>query len=239
MMFGDEIEAAIIAHARAAYPEEACGLVTDEGFVAVQNVAADPLRQFEMPPDALLNRNVRAVVHTHPDGVPWPSAHDMKQQIATGLTWGVVVVTADQCYRPLWWGPDVPIPPLLGRDFRPGPSGSDGRGDCYALIRDWYQVVRGVTLPEYPRDDEWWEAGGNLYAENFTHAGFVRIDLDEVQYGDVVLAAINARVTNHGGIVLRDGLVLHHLRHRLSREEPLGRWERFITHALRYVGDAH
>jgi cell wall-associated NlpC family hydrolase len=126
---------------------------------------------------------------------------------------------------------------LLGRDFRPGPSGSDGRGDCYALIRDWYAEHRGIELPEFPRDDEWWEHGEDLYRENFAAAGFVQIAPEAMQPGDVVLAQVMASTTNHGGIVLPNGLVLHHLRNRLSRAEPLGPWMRFVTHVLRYAAD--
>lgn len=233
-MFGPEVEAAIAAHARTEYPREACGLVIDGAYVPMENRARDPQAQFLIPVDETLRPGVQAVVHSHPDGDPWPSAEDMAGQVATALPWGVVVVGAAGVGRVLWWGEGVPRPPLLGRDFRHGPSGSDGRGDCYALIRDWFLDVRGIDLPEFPRAPEWWLAGGDLYRHGFARAGFREIDLSELAPGDVVLAKVMSPVPNHGGVVLADGLVLHHLTGRLSRREPLGPWRRFLTHALRW-----
>ena len=37
-------------------------------------------------------------------------------------------------------------PPLIGREFRHGASGSDDKGDCYALIKDWYFLEKGVKI---------------------------------------------------------------------------------------------
>lgn len=234
-MFGAAIDAAIAAHAREAYPHECCGLVVSDRYVRMRNIAADPRREFAMEPAALLPAEVRAVVHSHPDGPAWPSAHDMRQQIASGLPWGLVTVSGGRVSPVLWWGPGVPIPPLLGRIYRPGPSGSDGRGDCYAIIRDWYAVARGIVLPDYPRDPEWERSGGNMYLDNFADAGFREVPAGEAREGDVVLARLAAPVPNHGGVVLPDGRVLHHLREKLSTDvDRLGRWSRFVTHTLRY-----
>jgi len=235
-MFGASVEQAIAEHARAEYPKEACGLVVDGVYVPLPNVAFDPRDAFAMRAEELLRPGVQAVVHSHPDGVPWPSADDMAGQIASNLPWGVLVVGPGTSGPILWWGPGVPRPPLIGRDFRHGPSGSDGRGDCYALIRDWFAEERGIELMEFPRSEEWWLHGGNLYLENFGEAGFREIGLNEIQPGDVVLARVMSKVPNHGGVVLNNGLVLHHLTNRLSRTEPLGRWRSYLTHALRYVG---
>jgi proteasome lid subunit RPN8/RPN11 len=238
-MFGPDVNAAIVAHARAEYPREACGLVLNGAYVPVDNLAENPRENFMIAVAETMRPGVQAIVHSHPDGDPWPSAEDMAGQIATALPWGVLTVGSGGAGSVLWWGPGVPRPPLIGRDFRHGPSGSDGRGDCYALIRDWFAEERGIELMEFPRADRWWsdeERLQNLYLDNFGKAGFEEIGIEEIQPGDVVLARVMSRVPNHGGIVLANGLVLHHLTHRLSRTEPLGPWMRHVTHALRYVG---
>jgi proteasome lid subunit RPN8/RPN11 len=238
-MFGPEVEAAIVAHARAEYPREACGLVLHGAYVPVENLAENPREDFMIDIAETMQPGVQAIVHSHPDGDPWPSAEDMAGQIATALPWGVLTVGSGGAGSVLWWGPGVPRPPLIGRDFRHGPSGSDGRGDCYALIRDWFAEERNIELMEFPRKDRWWsdeKQPQNLYLDNFAKAGFAEIGIEEMQPGDVVLARVMSRVPNHGGIVLANGLVLHHLTHRLSKTEPLGRWMRQVTHALRYVG---
>jgi len=43
-------------------------------------------------------------------------------------------------------------------------------------------------------------------------------------------------VLNHGGIYLGNGLGLHHLTTRLSRQESLPRWRKYIRKVLRYSG---
>lgn len=80
----------IAAHARAAAPDECCGLLVghascvDEA-VPTANVAADPGRQYEVPPAeyaALVRRcrtegrSVVGAYHSHPHTLPLPSATD-------------------------------------------------------------------------------------------------------------------------------------------------------------------
>lgn len=232
--FGPAVDAAAREHALSAYPNEACGLVVRGAYVALQNIADDPKTTFEIDPVEMLRPGVEAIVHSHPDEAPLPSATDMEQQIASGLPWGLTSTNGTEATEPWWWGPGVPVPPLLAREFRHGPSGSDGKGDCYALIKDYYALERGVELLEFPRGWQWWDHDEDLYRQGFGKTGFHVIDRDALRPGDVVLAQVNAKVTNHGGIYLGRGLILHHLTNRLSREEPLNRWMSYVTHALRH-----
>jgi proteasome lid subunit RPN8/RPN11 len=80
----------LLAEAAAAYPREACGLLLGNGGRIEQvrtcrNVHAEPLRHFEIDPQALIDahRAARAggpeVIgywHSHPDGPAEPSATD-------------------------------------------------------------------------------------------------------------------------------------------------------------------
>ena len=85
----------------------------------------------------------------------------------------------------IWWGKGVEKAPLIGRTFRHGVT------DCYSLIKDYYEIEKGIVLPEFPRDWEWWKQGEqNLFEQGFTKAGFVRIDASEAKPGDVWLARI-------------------------------------------------
>jgi cell wall-associated NlpC family hydrolase len=158
----------------------------------------------------------------------------MEQQIATGLPWGLVPTEGATPKRLWWWGPGIAVPPLLNREFRHGPSGTDGKGDCYALVKDWYLLERGVELQEGPRDWEWWLNGDDLYRQNFAGAGFRVADLAELREGDVLLMHVMSQTPNHAAIYLGGGLILHHLQGRLSRTEPAGRWLSYVTHALRH-----
>jgi cell wall-associated NlpC family hydrolase len=233
--FGAEVDAAARAHALAAFPEEACGIVVNNTYVALTNIAENPRETFEIASEEMLRPGIQAIVHSHPNALAEPSAEDMEQQLATGLPWGIVATDGTVAHDPMWWGPGIPIPPLVGRDFRHGPSGSDGKGDCYALIRDWYLLERGIELPEFPRGQEWWHKGGDLYRSGFAKAGFRVISIEDIAPGDVLLMQIQSPVPNHGAIFIGEGgLLLHHLANRLSRKDPLTRWLQFVTHALRH-----
>lgn len=234
----DKYYPAIAAHAAEEYPREACGLIVrGKGYVRCENAAEDPERHFALPAAALdMHRGALAVVHSHPDGPEYPSAADMTGQMNTALPWGLCVVTEDGTVsKPFYWGDSLTPPPLIGREFRHGPSGTDGRGDCYALIRDWYRLEKGIILPDFARDDAWWESGENLYSDHFADAGFVEIPASEAKDGDVFMMKIQSDVINHAGILTGGSqLILHHLSGRLSRQEPMGRWYKFITKWVRY-----
>lgn len=240
-MFGKDIENAAKAHALREWPRESCGVVAGGLYVPVTNIAENPLEHFVMPDDTLVRYEVEAVIHSHnsisepgPDGrhrphhPHYPTADDMIHQIETDVPWGIVSTDGKDTTEILWWGDHVLDQPLVGRQFVPGVT------DCYALIRAYYWQEKGVRLPDFARDSEWWNLGKDLFEEGFAQAGFVRIDETEAMTGDVVLMNLGTPVTCHGGIIL-DSLVLHHLENRLSRREPLGNWRKRITHWLRYA----
>jgi cell wall-associated NlpC family hydrolase len=128
-----------------------------------------------------------------------------------------------------WFGDEVPTPDLYGRQFRHGVT------DCYGLVRDYYRVTYGILIKNYPRDDEWWNHGGNLLLDYFADAGFYRIDAVD-KPGDVVLAEVLSKVPNHCGVHVGNGELLHHLTDRPSRIDQLGHWMKFVRMSLRYEG---
>ena len=233
-----EIIAAVEAHAAREYPNEACGVVTTRGvYVPLVNVAEDKANGFRLQADTFMLYDVAAVFHSHPDGRDAPTASDMQSQIATAVPWALCVSYKDgTTSKPFMWGGDY-IPPLLGRQYRHGPSGTDDRGDCYAVIRDWYLTERGIKLPEFPRDDEWWKNGGDLYINGFAEAGFAEVSVEkEPQIGDCALMAINSKgVINHAAVYVGEGMILQQLCQRISRREPACRWMKKIERWVRYV----
>lgn len=223
-------------HSVAEYPRESCGLILSNGeYLPCENTAADPEHDFRIAVKEMA-RNIAGVVHSHPDGPGEPTASDMQSQIACGVPFGICVSYLDYAERPFFWGDGLPVTPLLGRQFRHGPSGTDGRGDCYALVRDWYRLERGVTLPDFPRDNDWWRNGQDLYTAHFADAGFRPLLADELpDTGDVAMIIVpRSAVVNHAAVYLGDGLILHHLYNRLSVREPVSRWQRHIVRWIRY-----
>lgn len=246
-------------HAREAYPEESCGLVARGVYVRCDNVAADPathepdnkdcgcrLCAFIIASDCLSKHlyTLEGVIHSHPDGRPWPSKADMISQIQTDVPWMIMPLDAELDLPPVIWGGD--IEPVIGREFVHGVT------DCMSLIRDVFRLGKDALaeqhIEDWPydpidfkdcaREDEWWLHGESLYEENWKKWGFEKIAESEARSGDVFIAKIRSNVPNHGGVMVGDDTILHHLPNRLSRREPAGIWARNAYQWFRYVGDS-
>jgi proteasome lid subunit RPN8/RPN11 len=85
-----EMVAQIVAHARAGYPEEVCGLVAGRDGVAVaayegRNISPTPRVAFEMDAESLMRMvewedaglELLAIYHSHPQGPEGPSETDV------------------------------------------------------------------------------------------------------------------------------------------------------------------
>lgn len=234
-MFSPDLVRAAQEHARQVFPQESVGFVVDGQYLPQINIAEDPTKAFKVATTSWpLNGAMEAVIHSHPDGELRPSREDMAGQIASAVPWGLMTVQAESVSDLLWWGPGVEIPELVGRPYRSGPSGSDGKGDCYALIKDWYFVRRGVVLDEFPREEDDFIEGRDLYRDNFESQGFYPIPAHDLKPGDCCLMQIRTKVPNHAAIYLGNGVGLHHLQGKLSRTDNLGRYKSFITTWLRH-----
>ena len=236
-----------MAHAaeEAAAGRESCGLVFGGGHRRCANVAPDPAAGFQVAPSDLLEVQRSglpwAVVHSHPHPLrACPSELDMIQQQATGRPWAIVPVGAGgDPEEPFWWGPEVPLRPLVGRPYRHGVT------DCYSLVRDWWLTERGVELPDHPREWAWWEAGAegpDLYERHFRAAGFREVAGAEAGVGDCLLLQVRASTPNHAAVIAAPGIVLHHpgadRPHdpgRLSRRDVLARWTPHVARVVRLV----
>lgn len=118
--------------------------------------------------------------------------------------------------------------PLVGREF------SHGILDCYTLIRDYYKEELSTIIPDFHREENWWEKGYRLYADNFGKAGFTKV-YDSPQKHDVILMQVQSTTPNHAAIWLGDGTVLHHQPNRLSSRDTYGGWyQKVTTDVLRY-----
>lgn len=232
-------------HCYKEYPKEACGFIAGDKYIPCINTHKTPEDAFQIDSSQYpTDGSLQAVIHSHTDWKAEPTKQDMEGQVATAVPWGVLNVkklgdSSLSVSDIVFWGDGVNIPELVGRQFRSGPSGTDNKGDCYALIKDYYQAQLGVVIPEFPRDDKWWnthdrKALGNMYAENFGKAGFRRIHESELKEHDVILMQINSNVTNHGAVYIGGGLMIHHLNGRLSRRDPAAPYRKTFTYYLRH-----
>lgn len=113
-----------------------------------------------------------------------------------------------------------------GRPFRFGIT------DCYTIVRDFYKNEFGITLRNYARYDKFWE-DESLYLKFFKNEDFVLVD-DELQFGDVILVALGARVACHAAVYLGNGKILHHVQNRLSTiDNYRGLWKNMTVAVVR------
>lgn len=242
-MFDQVIMDAARDHALQEWPNEAVGIVVANRYRRLFNISDDIKNKARWDPKeiagAYATGQLQAMIHSHPNGQASPSHVDMVMQTIASVPWGVVVLKEfdkDGVLTPAYsesffWGDGVTIIPFVGRTFRHGVH------DCYGLIRDWYNVQRGIILTNYPREDGWWEpkGEGNILDDQFVKEGFIKLDdFNEVDIGDILLFQVDAAVTNHCSVYLGEGLMLHHIYGRLSTEVPAIRYRAALRHVLRY-----
>ena len=89
LLLPKSIYQALVAHARAQYPNEACGLLRGRagrvsGFLPARNIAPNPRSDYEVDPESLLRAlrwedegdELIAIFHSHPTSPPYPSLVD-------------------------------------------------------------------------------------------------------------------------------------------------------------------
>jgi proteasome lid subunit RPN8/RPN11 len=238
---GGALRAEMLAHAAEEAPLECCGLLVDvpaeaagalhdqRVYVRSRNLRPDGGERFELDPEiwaaAEEAGTIRAVVHSHPHASAHPSMADRAGCEASGVPWLIVgwPSGAMVAIEPEGWQA-----PLVGREF------TFGVLDCYTLIQDWYWRQWQVRLPDFAREDGFWERGHALYREGFPAAGFTEV-AGEPQAGDVLLMRIRSEVENHAAVYLGDGVILHHLYGRPSGHDCWGHaWRTRTTAVLRH-----
>ena len=241
-MLTKSIKKAIIAHANADYPRESCGVIVGKEYIPCKNIAAGTA-QFEICPIDLVGAakegEIKAYVHSHPDGSCQPSMPDRVQMNLHAKPWVITNGIDVELHQP-----DGYQAPLLGREYH------HGLMDCYTLVKDYYQRELGITLGDYQRDDVWWESADSkpLYLDNFKTEGFVEVDT--IQEHDLILCRLGrTEHVNHALVFIGDGklksertddvigdcLVLHHPYNRESLRDLYGeQWQRRAAVIVRH-----
>ena len=71
--------------------------------------------------------------------------------------------------------------------------------------------------------------------ENYKKEGFVEVLDGTLQVGDIILMALNSDITNHAGIYVGRGKMLHHAPNRLScRDTYAGMWKLITRTVVRH-----
>ena len=232
MNLTETLLAEIRAHAARDFPREACGLVVvakgRRRYVPCRNIAEKDGDFVLHPEDWAAAEDagtVAMVVHSHPNLPPRPSQADRVGCERSGLPWLIVSWPSGALHE---FAPSGYRAPLVGRSFAIGVL------DCWSLIRDYYAETLSIALPDFPREDRWWEKGHDLYTRHHLEAGF-GIVAGAPRAHDLIVMQIGSRDPSHGAIYLADGSILHHLAGRLSSRDVYGGWYRKVTrHVMRH-----
>lgn len=240
----EEVIRAAQLHAESVFPEEAVGAVYDGVvYVPLKNTHEEPTKHFRIDSSAVDWERFTHLIHNHPAGILCPSKADMECWELIRVPMGIFVSVKSKHEishsQMIWYDPTDHSYPLEGRPF------VNGIFDCYGLIRDWYAQEMSIELPDFPRDDSWFETNPdeNLFEKNFKTAGFSQTKR-EPQRGDVFLMRFYLGKTsgkepiNHGAVYLGDDKILHQYGGRLSSIDSASRWlSRYLVKTVRYRGD--
>lgn len=211
---------AIVAHAAEVYPAECCGVVAQksrvERYFPCRNIAENPTEQFHLSPEDYIAAEewgtVTGIVHSHPDATTQPSELDKAQCDAMAIPWHIVSYPEGDLRTVMPRGEL----PLVGRAFVLGHT------DCWGLVMSYFRQTHCIVLNDYRVDYPWWESGReNLYLDNWYECGFREFS-GPPRPGDMVIMQVSAPVANHAGILLDDGMLLHHMYGMLSQRVPYG-----------------
>lgn len=238
-MFDESCHQAIRKHAEDEFPREACGLVVGSGnYVRCVNVKDKPEDGFKIPQDIWARfralGNVRAVVHSHPNGDYFPSYADQAGQLSMPeIPWGLVQLTKVRTRGPFFWGDTVPIQPLEKRPWIMGVY------DCYGLVRDYYRLKFNITIPNRPRANLWWTdpKEKDLLLRMYKTDGWVDVPdwHKNIQKHDVFLIRLPGfNVATHCAIYLGNELAVHHRWDRQSIIVPVGPYLPMVDRVIRW-----
>jgi proteasome lid subunit RPN8/RPN11 len=223
---------AALDHAGLYAPRETCGVIAGGTYCPIANLATEH-DAFVMDMRGYVavacEHQVEAIVHSHVGLAPVPSEADRAMCEKLGLPWLIVSVPSGawSVIEPSGWRA-----PLVGRDW------AWGCQDCLGIVRDGL-AANGITVPDFPRDWRFWDAGEDLIAEQFDSTGFHALPAGTLpEHLDVFgIQMPGSPVVNHLALFLAPDQILHQLVGRPSRRDLYdGRWQSLTRLHLRYGG---
>jgi proteasome lid subunit RPN8/RPN11 len=220
------------------YPNEMCGLLTEDDFISIPNLSEEPRSNFKLDTKAMLPYlgGVKAIVHSHCKNPKLPSVldertpsiADMEGQKTSAVPWLIVSCDGSVVSSPLQI-PREPNNNYIGREFIWYVS------DCYTLVQDYYKFELNILLPDHKAREDYrlLRNSHNLFDAFIEEYGFVtKHNWADAVNGDLVLLNHKGSVRNHLGIY-HNGKIIH--QDMLSVEIPFEQVLPYICEFLTYV----
>jgi len=220
----------ILEYLKDKYPEEGCGVIdVDYRFFPIKNVAKDPINTFILNPSEYMSiKNIRAIVHSHPDKSAEPSYSDISSCNISMIPHYIYSIPSEEFYGLV---PDTRGVDLMGRKYKYEVF------DCLSAVIDYYYSIRGIDLSRRRKfwKEDWDKEGENYITEKeLLNFGFKKDS--SIKENSLILFAINSTVVNHLGVYVGDNEFYHHAYNRLSTIDSLNPfWSRFIHSVYTYA----
>lgn len=227
----------VIDQARKEYPNETCGYVAtnkdgEHKYIPCKNAAKDPVNTFFIEPLEYINicmeySSPLILCHSHTDEPSTPSDNDIQACNTNAIPWFILSYPNTEDSTMLF--PENKNK-FIGRDYVYGIM------DCYTIVRDFYKLYDIIMLNHY-REEDFWNKGYSQYLDSYEKEGFIRQDknLQDLEFGDMVLFNIRCDLPNHAGIYIGDGKLLHQPQGRLSLAEEMSLvWQKTYFCHVRY-----
>lgn len=188
--------------------------------------------------DGSMIEEAEAYLHTHvvPScNVIIPSMLDMQNFSSGEKPQGIMnYCSHHDVVNPTFWHSSIQADEasLLGRIYRWGDYASDGKGDCWAVISDWYRIHTGFQFPIIPRD--YYDKNGYYYTLNFQGLTTIKKHDEPLEVGDILVVRVG-RQGEHAGVYVGDGLMLHHPMNGVSRLTPIHSYMERLHMKLRVI----
>lgn len=196
------------------YPEEACGVITEDDFIPMENTHETPLVAFRLESSTLLPYlgKIKGIAHSHCRDVRkpevfdtrTPSLEDIENQKLAGVPYYIFATEGQTVSTPLIL-PRVKNNILLGRPF------IWFINDCYTLVQDYYLFNLGISLPDHKADRDYKELKdfNNIFDSYVSEYDFIESsNLKDLKNGDLFLLDNAGGINNHLGIY-HEGKILH------------------------------
>jgi cell wall-associated NlpC family hydrolase len=232
------VKSEFVAHAMNDFPREACGLVAvvkgKQQYHPCKNLAHRDSDFLLSPEDYAVVEDyvteyagdIVAVLHSHPGADSRPTPADKVGCEASGLQWFIFSLKTKDWHT---FSPSGYRAPLIGRKFKHGVF------DCYSAVRDWYKEKLSISLPDFEREDKWWNKGQNLIMDNFQSAGFTQVSGKDLKVGDIILMNMAGPIVSHCAVYIGNDQIFHQTVNRLSSREIYGGiWKKNTRMVVRY-----